>query len=314
MRMTTQANITPDQAAAMLAAEAAPAANDNAAEVADAGAQPAMPASTTNADALVMSQSEQEAMQEAVADPKRTAELVVFPAVFKNAEANLAKYIGSKISTELTQELKLDLKVKTGDDRTGKTKSDLVLYLQGDLVDANSALLESQVMKALQEIPGVAPFFNTEHKPRTSNSNDYPNTLHVIIPNLAIAQYAHLIQSLAAGIDASPTHVNAPAPAHHADATPDHQCSGAGCSQCAAPAAQAPAVVEAAPDATASTSVVADETQTHPAATVAAEAQANAAQAVAGGVPAPQVADVNRQGMTNLNSVVPTQTAVGFNR
>lgn len=289
--MTTQPNITPDQAAQMLAAEAAPAANDNAAEVAAEAAQSSITTSTTNADAMVMSASEQEAMQEAVADPKRTASLVVFPAVLKNAEANLAKYIGSKISPELTQELKLDVKVKTGDDRTGKAKSDLVLYLQGDFVDANSALLESQVLKALQEIPGVAPLFTTEHKPRTSNSNDYPNTLHVIIPNLAIAQYAHLIQSLAAGIDASPSHETAPPPTQHAE-KPDHQCSGADCSKCAAPAAESPEVAQIAPDA-------ADASQTHP------------AEAVSGGVPAPQVAGVNRLGMTNDNGIAPNQSALG---
>lgn len=304
--MTTQAYITPDQAAQMLAAEAAPAANDNAAEVAAEAAQSSITTSTTNADAMVMSASD----QEAVADPKRTASLVVFPAVLKNAEANLANYIGSKISPELTQELKLDVKVKTGDDRTGQAKSDLVFYLQGDFVDANSALLESQVLKALQEIPAVAPLFTTEHKPRTSNSNDYPNTLHVIIPNLDIAQYAHLVQSLAAGINASPSHETAPAPTQHAD-KPDHQCSGADCSKCAAPAAESPEVAQTAPDAAASAQAPADAPQSHPAATGAAEAQASATQAVSGGVPAPQVAGVNRLGMTNDNGMAPTQTALG---
>jgi hypothetical protein len=172
---------------------------------------------SVHSDALVMSPAERDAMNEAKSHPENISKLVIHPGVFKSAEQNLAHYIGSKISPELTRELKLDLKVRSGDDRTGHAKSDLVLYLQGDLVDANSALIESQVLDALKELPNIAPFFNTEHKPRATNNADYPNTLHIIIPNLAIAQYAHLVQSLAGGIEASnATPAHTPAHTHPA--------------------------------------------------------------------------------------------------
>ena len=94
------------------------------------------------------------------------------------------------------------------------------------------------------------------------------------------------------------------APAH-ADATADHQCSGAVCGHCAAPSAEAAAKTDVVPPPQSATS------EMHPAAEVAAAAQANAAHAV-GAPPATRVAQVTPDGIANNNEVSSSKNVVGL--
>jgi hypothetical protein len=124
------------------------------------------------------------------------AELVVRPDVLKRAEENLARYLGTVIQpSSLTEGLVLTL---SGAAVKGAT--DVKLCLDGPMVGANAALLGGQVVEALKTLPATAALFGSQHVPHAQSPKDLPTMVHVHIPQLTIAQYAQLIQSLAAGI------------------------------------------------------------------------------------------------------------------
>ncbi len=165
-----------------------------------------------------------------------SAHLVVMPNVLKKAEENLASYLGSVIQpASLTEGLVLTL---SGAAVKGAT--DVKLCLDGPMVGANAALLGGQVVAALKSLPVFAPLFDGSHTPHAQSPQGLPTMVHVHIPQLSIAQYAQLIQSLAAGIthaagavvtSISDTPLPATEQADIAAVTPatGHVCSSADC-------------------------------------------------------------------------------------
>ena len=230
------------------------------------------------------------------------ANLTVLPAVLKNAEANLANYLGELASqkdangqlkhpalAELTADKPdLTLSVVLSKNHTAtevKTHAteDVVLTFNGALAAANPALFGEKVKEVLTIIPAIHAL-GEHHQPQAEM---HEGKLQLRIPNLDSAHYAHLVQSLAAGIVIEPVHAPAPvvvgeavasipsapavpavptAPASLDAAAPAHA-AGCACASCAA--AHAPA-----------------EAASHPATAVAAAAQASAT----GAAPAATVA------------------------
>ena len=200
----------------------------------------------------------------AVAVPGQSDSLVILPAVYNDAQRNMMNFIKANVSPELKDELRLRFVTKADN---GKT--DLSFVLHGNVVDANAALLEAQVLNALESVPAIKPYFTTEHAPHASNDHDFQNEMHITLPNLNIAQYAQLVQSLAQGIPHVTTPANDASSIVAEGAVPDHQCSGAGCSQCHAQGA------EATTDAAPSAATPAVEAAAHPVAQAAAITPAN---------------------------------------
>ena len=283
--MTTQANITPDQAAQMLAAEAAPAANDNAAEVAAS-----VPQSTPASQA----QGEAEHQHEMHLTDKEVAELNDKPFALQLAsEKKLAVFFHEHLSPILSKGLTVDVKSNLDNWPIGNAPvmMDLHIDVMGDDVHNKAEELWARTTEELKKHPAFAGleigggYETTGHNGEAVSKEILENTnkLNMVVTGIPVDRFKQLLETLA---EVKP----APAPTQHAE-KPDHQCSGADCSKCAAPAAESPEVAQIAPD--------------------AAEAQANAAEAVSGGVPAPQVAGVNRLGMTNDNGIAPNQSALG---
>lgn len=313
--MTNNAIITPSQAAEMLDAETAHTDIANAAHEATQAApqpvfdeaarapvkgpeegviDPAMagiaPAPAPKLPTPIQSVGEAVPVEEA-----KVENLVLLKPVSEAAEANLARHIASHLETHLgkqnAEELEKALMLSVLDS-PDKGKTNLVLSFQGELVAGNASLLGEQVIAALHEIPAIHALIAHHHAP---HNRLHDGKLEVIVPHLSTAQYAQLIQSLAAGVEAKEVAAAALPEAPADNAKTEHACSGAGCTQCAAQGVEAVAHAK--------TDVVpppADETPAHPAATVAAEAQASAEQAVSG-TPAAQVMGVDHQGIANEN-------------
>lgn len=313
--MTTQANITPNQAAAMLAAEAAPAANDNAGEVASdiaASVSPSTPASPTA--------GELKHKHEVHLSKNEVAELNDKPfALQLVSEQKLASFLHEHLSPILSKGLLVDVRSNLSDWSVGNAPvmMDLHIDVMGDDVHNKAEELWARTTEELKKHPAFAGleigggYETTGHNGEAVSKEILENTnkLHMVVTGIPVDRFKQLLETLAEV---------KPAPTQHADKT-DHQCSGAGCSQCAAQGTEAPAVAETSPEIAASAAEVSqavaptldaktDVVQplaavvpTHPAATAAAEAQASAAQAVTGTPPAAQVAGVNHQGVANDN-------------
>lgn len=132
--------------------------------------------------------------------------LVLLPTVLTSAEKNLATHIGSMIDPMLEKNLLLSVS-----SNLEKGTTSLILSFEGDMVPANPAVLSEQVVAALHKVPAIETLFAQHHHTPVSNVHD--GKLQVMIPHLTTAQYAHLMQSLATGIEASAV---APAHAHPA--------------------------------------------------------------------------------------------------
>lgn len=132
--------------------------------------------------------------------------LILLPTLLTSAEKNLATHIGSMIDPMLEKNLLLSVS-----NNLEKGTTSLILSFEGDMVPANPAVLSEQVVAALHKVPAMQSLFAQHHHTPVSNVHD--GKLQVMIPHLSTAQYAHLMQSLAAGIEASPV---APAHAHPA--------------------------------------------------------------------------------------------------
>ncbi len=123
--------------------------------------------------------------------------LILLPTVLTSAEKNLATHIGSMIDPMLEKNLLLSVS-----SNLEKGTTSLILSFEGDMVPANPAVLSEQVVAALHKVPALQTLFAQHHHTPVSNVHD--GKLQVMIPHLTTAQYAHLMQSLAAGIEASP--------------------------------------------------------------------------------------------------------------
>lgn len=132
--------------------------------------------------------------------------LILLPTVLTSAEKNLATHIGSMIDPMLEKNLLLSVS-----SNLEKGTTSLILSFEGDMVPANPAVLSEQVVAALHKVPALQTLFAQHHHTPVSHVHD--GKLQVMIPHLTTAQYAHLMQSLATGIEASPV---APAHAHPA--------------------------------------------------------------------------------------------------
>lgn len=134
--------------------------------------------------------------------------LILLPEVLTGAEKNLATHIGSMIDPMLEKNLLLSLS-----SNLEKGTTSLILTFEGDMVAANPAVLSEQVVAALHKVPAMHALFAQHHHTPVSHVHD--GKLDVMIPHLTTAQYAHLVQSLAAGIEVSQA-VQAPAHTHPA--------------------------------------------------------------------------------------------------
>lgn len=130
--------------------------------------------------------------------------LILLPTVLTSAEKNLATHIGSIIDPMLEKNLLLSVS-----SNLEKGTTSLILSFEGDMVAANPAVLSEQVVAALHKVPAMQALFAQHHHTPVSRVHD--GKLDVMIPHLTTAQYAHLVQSLAAGIEVSQA---AHAPAH----------------------------------------------------------------------------------------------------
>lgn len=130
-----------------------------------------------------------------------TASLIVMPPQLQKAEQNLAAYIGAHIAPLLTKGLELTL---LAEPRHGAT--DVKLCLKGAMVAANPTLIGDQVLVALMKSQQFASFFEGEHKPHAQKPTEAgkEDMVHVHVPQLTLAQYAGLINALAAGITSVP--------------------------------------------------------------------------------------------------------------
>lgn len=137
--------------------------------------------------------------------------LILLPTVLTSAEKNLATHIGSIIDPMLEKNLLLSVS-----SNVEKGTTSLILSFEGDMVAANPAILSEQVVAALHKVPAMHALFAQHHHTPVSHVHD--GKLDVMIPHLTTAQYAHLVQSLASGIEASQA-VQAPAPTHPAAET-----------------------------------------------------------------------------------------------
>lgn len=131
--------------------------------------------------------------------------LVLLPEMLSNAEKHLATHIGSVIDPLLEKNLLLNVS-----NNLEKGTTNLVLSFEGDMVAANPAVLSEQVVAALHKVPAMHALFAQHHHAPVSTLHE--GKLQVMIPHLTTAQYAHLVQSLAAGIEATHT----PAHSHRA--------------------------------------------------------------------------------------------------
>jgi hypothetical protein len=134
------------------------------------------------------------------------ADLVVLPSVLQNAEGHIAKAIYNHfvppaandtatpqlpLVTGLTVQLAPVLKA-------GHT--DLKLVLKGPSVAANEGLIAEHLLLMLYQSPSFASVRDRAHKPHAEHVDGAPaDTLEIVIPKLTTAEYAHLVQALAAG-------------------------------------------------------------------------------------------------------------------
>lgn len=124
--------------------------------------------------------------------------LILLPEMLSNAEKHLAAHIGSAIDRLLEKNLLLSVS-----NNLEKGTTSLVLSFEGDMVAANPAVLSEQVVAALHKVPAMHALFAQHHHAPVSTFHE--GKLQVMIPHLTTAQYAHLVQSLAAGIEATHT-------------------------------------------------------------------------------------------------------------
>ena len=119
--------------------------------------------------------------------------LILLPAVLANAEKNLAAHIGAHIDPILEKNLMLNVS-----SNLEKGTTNLVLSFTGDMVNANPAVLGEQVIASLHALPAMQTLIADHHHTPIAEFHD--GTLHVVVPHLSTAHYAHLIQALAAGV------------------------------------------------------------------------------------------------------------------
>lgn len=157
----------------------------------DMSAEGLLPPPTTELPKPKQSTSEPVSIHDA-----KIENLILLPEMLSNAEKHLATHIGSMIDPMLEKNLLLSVS-----SNLEKGTTSLILSFEGDMVPANPAVLSEQVVAALHKIPAMETLFAQHHHTPVSNVHD--GKLQVMIPHLTTAQYSHLMQSLATGIEAA---------------------------------------------------------------------------------------------------------------
>lgn len=234
-------------------------------------------------------------------------------ALQKAAEKKLAYFLHQHLSPILSNGLLVDVQSNLDGWPLGNApvKMDLHIDVMGAEVHKKAEELWTRTTEELKKHPAFAGLeIGGGYESKGPDNDPHPeqtlanmNKLHMVISGIPVGRFKQLLEALAE-VKPAPD-AQAPQKPAHADVAPDHQCSGAGCSNCSAPSAEAAAKTDVVPPPQSAAP------EMHPAAHAAAAAQANAAHAV-GAPPATQVAGVDLQGVTNTNEIAPNKTAVGF--
>lgn len=137
------------------------------------------------------------------------SKLFVIESVREQAERNLAKFLGEHLDPTLTADvanpanpaeplpgLNVDLK-----EHVAKGKSGIKLCLHGPNVLNNHGLIGQRVLELLEQHPSFSEFFaNDATRPHVQDAEagtaNAEQMVHIHVPNLTLAQYAGVIQSL----------------------------------------------------------------------------------------------------------------------
>ncbi len=195
---------------------------------------------------------------EAAVLPPAHRSVIVLKPVLEQAEKNLAQYVRPYLIEALKAkgESPADIDTLLNDcqidlsDELNHTKTDIKITLLGTHVGSNEALLGNLLVEALKAHPQFSAYWEGEHKLHAQKVKGAEHTqIQVHIPGLEEAEYAQLMQSLAASV--APVTLSAHAakreePQADAADTAAHgaQCSCANCERPATPdAAQTDAPV-----------------------------------------------------------------------
>jgi hypothetical protein len=116
----------------------------------------------------------------------------IAPEEFHFVERHLAQHIHDILPKDMVGDMELTL---TARPRLGKT--DLLLQLNGKMLEPNGALAAEKIMAMLKEHPQFQPMFTRQpEKPFERQPEGHPTTLEIIVPQLTLEEYTTLIHSL----------------------------------------------------------------------------------------------------------------------
>jgi hypothetical protein len=128
---------------------------------------------------------------------------VLMPDEYSKAESNLAAFIATKLDPKLAGDkypLMLTLSNILSDSPEGKTGgTDLQLCFKGEMIEANFAEMQREIIKALQVHPVLSQILK-EHpslQMEQVTNEEQGQMMHLHLPNLTPEQYANVIRALA---------------------------------------------------------------------------------------------------------------------
>ncbi len=150
--------------------------------------------------------------------PTAEAGLIVEPSEFKQAEKNLADYIGQTINSQLLkgdeahpEGLILSLSNMIGDNTPNAPVTKFQLSFRGPMIESNFAEASREILEALRSHHVISALMSNHSVTIDQIRGDADEqTLNLHLPNLTPGQYASLIKDLSASAIAHVVH-------HHTD-------------------------------------------------------------------------------------------------